>query len=179
MGKVFCFVLGIMLSSQIYCQIKLLFLDDIAFFSIINERTAWSFYDLADSMPDGTYILYDVLKQDSGSVEKKILLKCSYLNNRKNGLCEKTNYFFGTRKDLCYYSNGQKNGTENLYSLKDNQPSLFLEKHFEYCNGKKDGFFIWYDNKGLIEQISIYRMDTLLERTRYFTFYNSSKIKES
>lgn len=142
-------------------------------------------YDLKDSLPDGTYILYSILKADSNLCSaKNIIMQGSYLNGLKHGafvyyrcipdknniVVEKIPYTFGKingdvfygdslshYKSITHYKDGKKNGQSIQMQryVKNSKLSYFTE------------YTITYKNDSVIEWYEFYQPSSLFRRIGY------------
>ena len=159
-----------LLSIFIHCQeVENIFLDDTVYYSVKSGDGYYSYcYELNDSLPDGMYILYDVNRDEESNPNKRIIAKCQYTKNKKQGVYERSPIIFPSLRIISSYSNGIKNGSEDIYYLnKSDSNRLDLVFHGEYYNGMRDGVFIYYNKFEKIDQLMIYNNDSLVKLIRY------------
>ena len=146
--------------------------DSIQNFFKERNKINGFYYDinnLKDSLQDGTYIFYNVRRQDS--LLKQIFLKGQYLNNKKEGRFECFYYLYKSKKRIvgkssqhvCNFKHGVMNGIEeeNIFCNSGKYSSIIMVSHREYFDGKKDGLFMFFEN-GYPTNVSIYKNDSLI-----------------
>jgi len=124
--------------------------------------------NMKDSLPDGTYILYDVKRKDSLSNYKNILIRGQYKNFKKEGQFETMAYITEKKgkckinyQHTCNYKNGEKNGIEEEYNFCSfYYSSKIMRFHGEYIEGKKQGLFMYFESGSPIKVI-VYENDTI------------------
>lgn len=161
----------VLLTTLVYCQeIKYLFMDDTSYYKVLKEDGYRSYCcDLNDSLPDGIYILFDVKRHESSNPNKRVIAKCQYLNNRKNGMYELSPILSPYLHIITSYSNGIKNGSEDIFFVnKCDSDRIDMVYHGEYLNGMREGEFIYYDRStGQIDVLMLFNNDSLVRLSRY------------
>lgn len=121
------------------------------------------FSDLKSHLPDGSYAYYSLRMRDSAKfgADKYLKIKGQYLNNQRSGQF----VYYSTcghrdkkrvMTDLLNYKEGLLNG----YCMSQTCVSKIYEGY--YTMGKRDGFFLSYDEEGEIAKIELFKNDTLL-----------------
>ena len=121
------------------------------------------FSGLKSNLPDGSYAYYSTRRIDSSKSSSYEYLRMTgqYVNNQRSGqfrhyaLCGR-NGKERIMTDLLNYREGLLDG----YCMSQTCTSKTYEGY--YNMGKRDGFFVSYDEEGGIAKIELFRDDTLL-----------------
>jgi len=145
--------------------------DDTCFLKKRNIKTQY-YYDFKDSLQDGKWILYNVLKNDSLK-KKKIILSCDYKNNVRNGIYEINRYNLRSDENLLVekitssYKNGYLHGSVDDYYYSNILEMQILLSHEEYYYGKKNGVFLQNGTDGKLVDIIVYCNDSVKQINNY------------
>lgn len=155
-------------------QIYKIYQDDSLhlYFKQLGKENGF-FYDidnLKDSLSDGKYVFYDVLRKDSLSKDKNILIKGQYKDFRKVGEFVTTSYIFQKKtktyrldyQHICHFKEGKKNGKEEKYNFYPFHNKLLKLMIFygEFLDGKKNGLFMYYE-LGEPIKVLVYKNDEI------------------
>jgi len=124
--------------------------------------------NLKDSLPDGTYIFYNVKRKDSLVNHKNVWIIGHYYNLSKSGKFVTSSYTYRKRKyvldsrHISHYEKGKKNGIEIKYNSYEigRFPVKIMSIYAEYSEGKKDGLFMSFE-LGKLRQVYIFENDTI------------------
>lgn len=169
MIKYICVICCLMIGCNLFSQnIVKLYKDDTSYLILPNKENGYQ-YNLKDSLLDGVYVLFDVLRKDSLSREKNILLKGEFKNRLKEGKFESYAYVYDktlelfktTYKHFIHYKSNKKEGKEleyNIITLSEGRSYNIMIFYGEYLNGKKNGLFMFYDS-GFPSKVILFEND--------------------
>ncbi|MBX7205713.1 MAG: hypothetical protein K1X81_09860 [Bacteroidia bacterium] len=166
------FLLFVSCASHLAAQDTIIFyLGEKDFFKSVDSFLP----EFHDTLPDGVYIQYDVMRKDRNKKGKHILVIGQFKNKLKDGKFEINHYgYFKEKKEwrvnqqyICNYKYGVKDGLEcNYYIWYGGLSRKVMIFQGEYLVGKRNGLFLYYEY-GSLMKAEVYNNNTLVTTYNY------------
>lgn len=152
-----------LINNCCYGQLVAVYKNDSLFNTIIdsNKKTFFvnSFhYKLKDKLPSGTYIIYNTNRvKGNKSLSAFILFKGTFKDSLREGVFEFYDENYKGKPSKLILKETYKNGILHGSYIEYNSSGKYYEGFYQ--NGKKDGFFITYNDGKVISSIAYYKND--------------------